>query len=107
MHLTRLDQFAFETDKRKLHLVQTFALSELVGNEMQQFRETGVLTFATAQALFDREFPGHYLRLVKRVKISVVALVPIVRGSASHTLGLGHLQGRGGARPIHHRHVAA
>jgi len=78
--ITQLDQFAFETDKRKLHLVQTFALSQLVGAEMQQFRQTGVLTFATPQSLFDREFPGHYLRLVKRVKISVVALIPVVRG---------------------------
>jgi hypothetical protein len=39
-----------------------------------------VLTFATPQDLFDREFPGHYLRLIKRVKVSVVALLPPVRG---------------------------
>jgi hypothetical protein len=78
--ITRLDQYAFETERRKLHLVQTVALSELVGSELQQFRETGVLTFATPQELFDREFPGHYLRLIKRVSVSVIALVPPVRG---------------------------
>ena len=26
--------------------------------------------------LFDRDFPGHYLRLIKRVKVSVIALAP-------------------------------
>jgi len=30
--------------------------------------------------LFDRRFPGHYLRLVRRVRTSVIALVPPVQG---------------------------
>jgi hypothetical protein len=28
--------------------------------------------------LFDRDFPGHYLRLIKRVRTSVIALIPAV-----------------------------
>ncbi len=76
----RLDQYAFDTDKRKLHLTQTLSLAQLGAQELQQFRDTGVLTFATPEALFDQEFPGHYLRLVKRVKVSLIALVPPVRG---------------------------
>ncbi len=78
--LVRLDQHAFETDRRKLHLSQTFALSELAADELQRFRDTGRLTVATTQELFDRSFPGHYLRLVKKVKVTVVALVPALRG---------------------------
>jgi len=35
-----------------------------------------VLTFATPMELFDRDFPGHYLRLIHRVRTSVVAAVP-------------------------------
>jgi hypothetical protein len=27
-------------------------------------------------ALFDREFPGHYLRLIRRVRMSIIALIP-------------------------------
>lgn len=76
----RLDQFAFETDRRKLHLTQTFPLSQIAAFELQVFRETGVLTFATPQELFDREFPGHYLRLITRVRMSIIALLPPVRG---------------------------
>ena len=30
--------------------------------------------------LFDRDFPGHYLRLIRRVRTSVVALVPPTQG---------------------------
>lgn len=74
--LHELDQYAFETDRRKLNLAQTFSLARLAPLEFEQFRETGRLPFALPMALFDREFPGHYLRLIKRVRASVVALVP-------------------------------
>ncbi|MGA9772842.1 MAG: neuraminidase-like domain-containing protein [Blastocatellia bacterium] len=75
-----LDQFAFETNKRKLQLTKTISLSQLAPLEFQRFRETGVLTFATPMPLFDRDFPGHYLRLIKRVRTSVVALIPPNQG---------------------------
>lgn len=76
----QLDQYAFETDKRKLNLSQTFSLSRMAPYDFELFRQTGVLTFATPMALFDRDFPGHYLRLIKRVRTSVVALIPPVHG---------------------------
>jgi hypothetical protein len=76
----KLDQYAFETNKRKLQLSQTFALAQLAPAEFQRFRETGRLLFATPMELFDRDFPGHYLRLIKRVRTSVLALIPPVRG---------------------------
>jgi hypothetical protein len=78
--IAQLDQFAFDTDRRKLQLTQTLPLSRFAAVELQQFRKTGVLTFATPQSLFDAEFPGHYLRLVKRIRLSVLALLPPVRG---------------------------
>ena len=30
--------------------------------------------------LFDRDFPGHYLRLIKRIRTSVIALIPPTEG---------------------------
>jgi Tc toxin complex TcA C-terminal TcB-binding domain/Bacterial Ig domain len=76
----QLDQFAFETNKRKLQLAKTISLAEMVPLEFQRFRETGMLPFATPMKLFDRDFPGHYLRLIKRVRTSVVALIPPHQG---------------------------
>jgi hypothetical protein len=76
----KLDQYAFETNKRKLQLSQTFSLAHLAPAEFQRFRETGRLLFATPMDLFDRDFPGHYLRLMKRVRISVPALISPVHG---------------------------
>lgn len=78
--LYRLDQHAFETNKRKLFLSHTFSLARLAPFEFEEFRQSGVLPFMTSMELFDRGFPGHYLRLIKRVRVSVVALIPPVQG---------------------------
>jgi hypothetical protein len=75
-----LDQRAFTTNQRKLQLTETFSLAQLDPIAFQRFRETGVLPFATPMDLFDRRFPGHYLRLVQRVRTSVIALVSPVQG---------------------------
>jgi hypothetical protein len=75
-----LDQYAFTTNQRKLQLTETISLAQLDPIAFQGFRETGVLPFATPMELFERRFPGHYLRLVRRVRTSVVALIPPVQG---------------------------
>jgi hypothetical protein len=76
----QLDQYAFATNKRKLTLTKTISLSRLAPVEFQRFRETGVMPFATPMELFDRGFPGHYLRLIKQVRTSVIALIPPIDG---------------------------
>lgn len=76
----QLDQYAFDSRRRKLQLSQTFSLAQLSPIEFQRFRDTGRLLFGTPMTLFDRDFPGHYLRLIKRVRISVIALTPPSRG---------------------------
>jgi receptor-binding and translocation channel-forming TcA subunit of Tc toxin/ABC toxin-like protein len=78
--IAQLDQYAFQTNQRKLQLTKTISLAQMAPAEFQRFRETGVIAFATPMALFDRDFPGHYLRLIRRVRTSVVALVPPAQG---------------------------
>jgi hypothetical protein len=75
-----LDQYAFETNRRKLQLAKTISLALLSPAEFQRFTETGTLIFATPMEMFDRGFPGHYLRLIRRVKTSVIALIPPIQG---------------------------
>jgi hypothetical protein len=75
-----LDQYAFATNQRKLQLTETLSLGQLDPVAFQQFRKSGVLLFETPMQLFDRKFPGHYLRLIRRLRTSVVALVPASLG---------------------------
>ncbi|MGN9909000.1 hypothetical protein ACTMTJ_15760 [Phytohabitans sp. LJ34] len=78
--LTRLDEYAFSSERRRLNLTQTFSLAQLMPVEFLEFRRTGALAFATPMALFDADFPGHYLRMIRQVRTSIVALVPPDRG---------------------------
>jgi len=78
--LTRLDEYAFGSERRRLNLSQTFSLAREMPVEFLEFRRTGTLAFATPMSLFDADFPGHYLRLIRQVRTSLVALVPPERG---------------------------
>lgn len=88
----QLDEYAFATNKRKLQLTKTISLAQLGPAEFQRFRETGVMPFATPMEMFDRDFPGHYLRLIRRVRTSVVALIPPTQGirATLTCVGLSH-----------------
>lgn len=76
----QLDQYAFDTSKRKLALSKTVSLAQVAPGEFQALRETGVIQFATPMDMFDRDFPGHFLRLIHRVRASIIALVPTIEG---------------------------
>ena len=76
----QLDLYAFKTDQRKHQLSKTISLAQKAPAEFEQFRQTGVMLFETPTQLFDRDFPGHYLRLIKRVSTSVLALIPPTEG---------------------------
>ena len=78
--IERLDQYAFITRQRTLPVTKTISLARTFPLEFQQFRDTGVIGFATPMALFDRDFPGHHLRLIRRVRMAVVGLVPPTEG---------------------------
>ncbi|XCN72201.1 MAG: hypothetical protein Q3M24_18125 [Candidatus Electrothrix aestuarii] len=76
----RMDQHAFSTDQRKLQMSKTISLAMLDPVAFQQFKQTGTLPFHTTLKQFDHDFPGHYLRLIKRVRTSVIALIPPTQG---------------------------
>jgi peptidoglycan hydrolase-like protein with peptidoglycan-binding domain len=74
--ITQLDQYALDTDNFKLQLTKTISLARLDPIAFQQFTQTGTLRFRTPMVLFDRDLPGHYLRLIKEIRVSVTALIP-------------------------------
>jgi hypothetical protein len=78
--IAQLDRYAVDTRQRKQQLTRTFSLAQLAPFAFQRFQETGVLSFATPMELFDRDFPGHYLRLIQRVRTTVLALIPPAQG---------------------------
>lgn len=85
--LYTLDQYAFSSERRLLNLTQSFSAERLMPVELEEFRRTGILVFTTPMAWFDEGFPGHYLRLVKRARITIAALIAPsvgIRATLSH-----------------------
>lgn len=78
--LYELDQYAFNTNTPKQQISKTISLNEIAPIQMQELRDNGIMTFATTQDMFDRDYPGHYLRLIKRVSVTVIALNSPTRG---------------------------
>ena len=78
--LERLEQHRLQRAERRREITKTISLARTMPSEFQRFRETGILEFATQQSWFDRDFPGHYLRLIKSVELSVLALTSPVHG---------------------------
>jgi hypothetical protein len=76
----QLDQYGFDTEQRKHQLTKTISLARVSPAEFQRFRQTGELHFVTLMSNFDGDFPGHFLRLIKRVQVTVVALIPPTEG---------------------------
>ena len=78
--LTQLDNNKLRVDRRHLQLSKTISLARIMPRELVELRQTGKITFNTLMEWFDWDFPGHYLRLIKSVKVSVLALIPPVDG---------------------------
>lgn len=75
-----LDGLVVSQAQRRLQLTRTISLASMAPGELQRLKETGELWFETKEVDFDREFPGHYFRRIHRVRVSVLALTPPVRG---------------------------
>jgi Tc toxin complex TcA C-terminal TcB-binding domain len=78
--LTRLDDFRLSADKRRLQLSKTISLAQRFPSDFVKLQQTGRIEFDTLIDWFDEDFPGHYLRLIKSVRVSVLALVPPIDG---------------------------
>jgi hypothetical protein len=78
--LTRLDQEAFARDRRRLNITQSFSLSQRLPLQFHALRQTGQIEFGTPLSWLDESFPGHYLRLIRRVRVSVSGLIPPAQG---------------------------
>lgn len=78
--LSELDQYAFHTNSPKLQLSKTISLNEIAREELMALRDNGIANFRTTHELFDRDYPGHYLRLIKKVNVTVIALNSPIKG---------------------------
>jgi len=78
--LTRLDAYKLATERRQFQLSKTLSMAQLMPSELVKLRTECTVTFNTLMGWFDLDFPGHYLRLIKSVRVSVLCLASPVDG---------------------------
>jgi hypothetical protein len=85
--LRQMEKSYLEDNRRELELSKSISLAQLNPLALIELRETGKCSVFLPEELFDLDFPGHYFRRIKAVRLSI----PCVAGpytSLSCTLRL-------------------
>lgn len=74
LDVKRMELAYHENNKRELELTRHVSLRQLDPLALLAFRSTGSCTFTVPEWLYDRDCPGHYLRRIKSVALSLPAV---------------------------------
>ena len=72
--LRRLEMEYMETNEREIELTKDISLAMIDPYALNELRTTGKCDFEIPEMLYDIDHPGHYLRRIKSVSISIPAV---------------------------------
>ncbi|HEX5553392.1 MAG TPA: neuraminidase-like domain-containing protein, partial [Chitinophagaceae bacterium] len=69
--LKKMEMAYFEQNKREYELTKHISLAQLDGIALLKFKTTGECWVNLPEELFDMDYPGHYMRRVKSVSLTI------------------------------------
>ncbi len=72
--LRRLEVAYLEQNARELEITKHISLAEIDPAKLLALRETGTCEFDVEEALFDADYPHHYMRRIKSVSVTLPAV---------------------------------
>jgi hypothetical protein len=72
--LQRMRTAHLENHRRELELTKSISLAELDPVALVKLRETGECMVSIPEVIFDLDYPGHYMRRIKAVTVTVPAV---------------------------------
>jgi Tc toxin complex TcA C-terminal TcB-binding domain len=85
--LRRMEKAYLEANRRELEITKHVSLFQLDPTALLALRETGSCEIHIPEVLFDMDFPGHYFRRIKAVRLTIPCVVgPYTNVSATLTL---------------------
>lgn len=69
--LKRMEVAYLEKNRREFELTKSVSLLQLEPQALVRLRETGQCTIELPEVLFDMDYPGHYLRCMKSVSMTI------------------------------------
>lgn len=74
LQLRQLERAHQEQDRRELEITKHVSLGQLAPLALLRLKQTGRCEVELPELLFDMDYPGHYMRRVKSVSISIPAV---------------------------------
>jgi hypothetical protein len=75
LDLKRMEMAYHDNNKRELELTRHISLRQLNPLALLSLKMNGSCTFTVPEWLYDRDLPGHYLRRIKSVALSIPSVV--------------------------------
>lgn len=75
LDVKRMEMAYHDNNKRELELTRHISLRQLDPLALLALKTTGTCTVTIPEWLYDRDYPGHYMRRLKNVSVSVPAVV--------------------------------
>lgn len=75
LNLQQLESAWLSRNTRRMELTKTISLKQLDSEAFTNLLTDGKTQFSLSESLFDNDYPGHYLRQIKFVTVSLPALV--------------------------------
>jgi hypothetical protein len=73
--LRKLEAEYINQNKREFEITKHISLAQIAPANLIQLKETGKCTLSLPEWLFDMDYPGHYMRRIKNVSISIPCIV--------------------------------
>ncbi len=73
--LRRLESEYINQNKREFEITKHISLAQMFPLSLITLKETGQCTVSLPEFLFDMDYPGHYMRRIKNVSISIPCIV--------------------------------
>jgi hypothetical protein len=75
--LRRLDKAYMERNVREYELRKDVSLARIAPSKLRELQETGECIFSIPEVVFDLDHPGHYLRRIRSVSLTIPAVVGV------------------------------
>jgi hypothetical protein len=73
--LRRLETAYLDQNKREFEITKHISLAQMFPLGLTTLKESGKCTVSLPEWLFDMDYPGHYMRRIKKVSISIPCIV--------------------------------
>jgi hypothetical protein len=72
LDVNRMEKFHLDNDSRFLEIEKTIPLSQVDDVALAQLLATGECEFRLGEALFNRDYPGHYFRVIRTIALTLI-----------------------------------